>query len=51
MLIRNDFGHGEAPRGIQQGSGRQQLLDSLYRCRLFQAEQLLTSWILKKLAR
>ena len=50
VLIRNDFGHGEAPRGAQKvDSPRQERLNELYRCRLFEAQQRLISWALERL--
>ncbi len=49
MLIRQDFGHGEKPKGTKGKSSRERCLNKTYRCRRVEAEQCLIGWALEKL--
>ena len=52
MLVRNGFGHGEKDKRStsRRRTDREDRLNRTFRCRLIEAEQVLSEWILSKMS-
>jgi hypothetical protein len=52
MLVRNGFGHGEKDKRStsKRRTDREDRLNRTFRCRLIEAEQVLSEWILSKMS-